>query len=132
MQFLTAMAVLAQEDESSSNVALVLPESAELIAGIIAFSIVFFFVWKWAWPTINKTLEQRQAAIKGQIEQAESANVDAETKEEAALIGQQRFQQWLDGGMVDMEGVWFGPEEARLDEEVLTNQAKDPTPDDQT
>ena len=72
MQFLTAMAVLAQEDESSSNVALVLPESAELIAGIIAFSIVFFFVWKWAWPTINKTLEQRQAAIKGQMEQAGS------------------------------------------------------------
>ena len=79
MQFLTAMAVLAQEDESSSNVALVLPERAELIAGIIAFSIVFFFVWKWAWPTINKTLEQRQAAIKGQMEQAESAKVDAET-----------------------------------------------------
>ena len=79
MQLLTAMVVLAQEEESSSNVALVLPETAELIAGIIAFSIVFFFVWKWAWPTINKTLEQRQAAIKGQMEQAESAKVDAET-----------------------------------------------------
>ena len=79
MKFLTAMAVLAQEDESSSNVALVLPETAELIAGIIAFSIVFFFIWKWAWPTINKTLEQRQAAIKGQMEQAESTKVDAET-----------------------------------------------------
>ena len=79
MQLLTVMVVLAQEEESSSNVALVLPETAELIAGIIAFSIVFFFVWKWAWPTINKTLEQRQAAIKGQMEQAESTKVDAET-----------------------------------------------------
>ena len=79
MQFLTAMVVLAQEEESSSNVALVLPETAELIAGIIAFSIVFFFVWKWAWPTINKTLEQRQAAMQGQMEQAESAKVEAET-----------------------------------------------------
>ena len=79
MQFLTALAVLAQEEESSSNVALVLPETAELIAGIIAFSIVFFFVWKWAWPTVNKTLEQRQAAMQGQMEQAESAKVEAET-----------------------------------------------------
>lgn len=79
MHYLTAMAVLAAEEESSSNTALVLPETAELIAGIIAFAIVFFFVWKWAWPTINKTLETRQAAIGGQIEQAEAAKVEAET-----------------------------------------------------
>ncbi len=81
MQFLTALVVLAQEEEeeSTSNVDLVLPETAELIAVIIAFSIVFFFIWKWAWPTINKTLEQRQAAITGQIEQAEVAKVEAES-----------------------------------------------------
>ncbi len=79
MQFLTAMVLLAQEEETSSNVDLVLPEPAELIAGIIAFSIVFFFVWKWAWPTINKTLEQRQAAMTGKMEQAEAAKVEAES-----------------------------------------------------
>lgn len=79
MQFLTAMVVLAQEEETSSNVDLVLPETAELIAGIIAFAIVFFFVWRWAWPTINKTLEQRQAAMAGQIEQADAAKVEAES-----------------------------------------------------
>jgi len=79
MQFLTAMVVLAEEEGSSSNVDLVLPETAELIAGIIAFAIVFFFVWKWAWPTINKTLDQRQAAMAGKIEQAEAAKVEAES-----------------------------------------------------
>jgi len=79
MQFLIAMAVLAEEEGSSSNVALVLPETAELIAGIIAFSIVFFFVWKWAWPTMNKTLDQRQAAMTGKMEQAETAKVEAES-----------------------------------------------------
>jgi F-type H+-transporting ATPase subunit b len=79
MQFLTAIVVLAQEEESSSNVDLVLPETAELIAGIIAFAIVFFFVWKWAWPTMNKTLEQRQAAMTGQIEEADRAKVEAES-----------------------------------------------------
>jgi F-type H+-transporting ATPase subunit b len=80
MQFLTALAVLAQEEEeSSSNVDLVLPETAELMAGIIAFSIVFFFIWKWAWPTINKTLEQRQAAMTGKIEEADRTKAEAES-----------------------------------------------------
>ena len=78
MQFLTAMILLAEEEEASSG-SLVLPETSELIAGIIAFSIVFFFVWKWAWPTMNKTLEQRQAAMAGKMEQAETAKVEAES-----------------------------------------------------
>ena len=56
--------ILAQEEaEASSNVSLVLPETNELIAGIVAFLIVFFFVWKWAIPAINRTLEARQKAI---------------------------------------------------------------------
>ena len=80
MQFLTAMVVLAAEEEGvTDNTALVLPETSELIAGILAFSIVFFFVWKWALPAINKTLEQRQAAIKGQMEEADKAKVEAES-----------------------------------------------------
>ena len=55
------LAILAQEpEETSSNVSLVLPETNELIAGIVAFAIVFFFVWKWALPAINRTLEARQ------------------------------------------------------------------------
>ena len=51
------LAILAQEEveAESSNVSLVLPETNELIAGIVAFAIVFFFVWKWAMPAINRT-----------------------------------------------------------------------------
>lgn len=79
MQFLTAIVVLAQEEGVTDNKALVLPETSELIAGILAFAIVFFFVWKWALPVINKTLEQRQAAIKGQMEEADKAKVEAES-----------------------------------------------------
>lgn len=80
MQFLIALAVLAAEEEGATdNTSLVLPETSELIAGILAFAIVFFFVWKWALPAINKTLEQRQAAIQGQMEDAEKAKVEAES-----------------------------------------------------
>ncbi|HVR77169.1 MAG TPA: F0F1 ATP synthase subunit B [Acidimicrobiia bacterium] len=78
MQVLTAMAVLAT-DEPASGVSLVLPHPSELIAGILAFLIVFFFVWKWALPTINKTLEARQQAITGQLEHAEETKKEAES-----------------------------------------------------
>jgi F-type H+-transporting ATPase subunit b len=81
MHQLTAMAILAAEEggESSGGLSLVLPHPEELIAGIIAFSIVFFFVWKWALPSVNRSLEQRQVAITGQIEQAEKARTEAES-----------------------------------------------------
>lgn len=74
------LATLAQEEvESGSNVSLVLPETNELIAGIVSFAIVFFFVWKWALPAINRTLEARQKAITGKLEDAERAKTEAES-----------------------------------------------------
>jgi F-type H+-transporting ATPase subunit b len=78
VQILTEGMVLAAE-ESADNTSLVLPEFSELIAGIIAFAIVFYFMWRWALPAINRTLEQRQAAIVGQLEDAEKAKVEAES-----------------------------------------------------
>ncbi|CAN5131299.1 hypothetical protein BH18ACT5_BH18ACT5_12640 [soil metagenome] len=73
------MAILAQgePEEASSNISLVLPEINELIAGIVAFAIVFFFVWKWALPAINRTLEARQKAITGKLEDAEKSKTEA-------------------------------------------------------
>jgi F-type H+-transporting ATPase subunit b len=79
MQFLTAMTVLAAEGEGGSNTSLVLPETSELIAGIIAFAIVFFFVWRWAMPTITATLEKRRQTITGQMDEAEKAKREAES-----------------------------------------------------
>jgi F-type H+-transporting ATPase subunit b len=76
----TWFAILAQEEtgEAGSNLALVLPETSELIAGIVAFAIVFFFVWKWALPAINRSLEARQATITGHLSEAEKAKAEAE------------------------------------------------------
>jgi F-type H+-transporting ATPase subunit b len=81
MQFLNALVVLATEEggESGGGLALVLPHPEELIAGILAFLIVFFFVWRKALPTINKTLEARQQAITGQLSEAEEAKREAES-----------------------------------------------------
>ena len=79
MHLLTAVTVLAAEEEASSGIDLVLPATAELVAGILAFGIVFFVVWKWALPTINQTLEARQGAITGQLSEAEKAKAEAES-----------------------------------------------------
>lgn len=76
-----AQIFLAAEEgaEASSGLDLLLPATAELIAGIIAFGIVFFFVWKWAVPALNRSLEARQAAIGGQLAEAEKAKSEAES-----------------------------------------------------
>jgi len=80
MHFAQILNIAAEEaEEGSSGLDLLLPATNELIAGIIAFSIVFFFIWKWAVPAINKGLEQRQAAIAGQIADAEKAKQEAES-----------------------------------------------------
>jgi F-type H+-transporting ATPase subunit b len=79
MQPLTALAVLATEEGGETGLSLVLPHTSELIAGILAFAIVFFFVWRKAWPTINKTLEARQQAITGQLTEAEETKREAES-----------------------------------------------------
>ena len=75
----TVLILAAEEAEEGDNLALVLPEPYELFAGIIAFGIVFFFVWKWAFPAIDKMLEDRQRAIKGQMEDAEAAKAEAQS-----------------------------------------------------
>jgi F-type H+-transporting ATPase subunit b len=63
----------------SGGIDLLLPAAEELFAGVIAFAIVFFFIWKWAIPALNKALEARQAAIAAEFEAAEKAKVEAES-----------------------------------------------------
>ncbi len=70
---------ISEEGAEESGAALLLPAAEELIAGIIAFSIVFFFVWKWGIPVLNTALEARQQAINSQLEAAEATKLEAES-----------------------------------------------------
>jgi F-type H+-transporting ATPase subunit b len=70
--------IVLEPEEEVSGIELLLPHQDELIAGLIAFVIVFFFVWKWAVPSLNKMLEARQAAIRADYEAAEAAKVEAQ------------------------------------------------------
>lgn len=78
MNLLATGIILAAEEEASGT-DLLLPVTEELIAGIIAFAIVFFFVWKFAGPALNETLENRQKAIKGELDAAEKTKAEAAT-----------------------------------------------------
>ena len=77
--FQEAEQISQEAEEEASGIELLLPHPDELIAGLIAFVIVFFFVWKWAVPSLNKTLEARQAKIRGEYEAAEAAKVEAQS-----------------------------------------------------
>jgi F-type H+-transporting ATPase subunit b len=80
MVFAQILPIAAEEAENGEGgLEILLPATSELIAGIIAFAIVFFFIWRYAVPAINRALEQRQAAISGQIEDAEKAKAEAES-----------------------------------------------------
>lgn len=73
-----AIILAAVEEEHGSAAELLLPAWPELVAGIIAFALVFFFVRRWAWPALNRSLEARQAAITSQLTEAEEAKNQAE------------------------------------------------------
>jgi F-type H+-transporting ATPase subunit b len=79
--------VLAQAvTETRRGVDLVLPDLREMIAGIIAFAIVFGFVWFKGRHWIDRTLTARQQAIAGRLEEAEQTKVQAD----ALLVDYQR------------------------------------------
>lgn len=69
----------AEEGDPPKGIDLVIPDTEELIAGIIAFSIVFILIWWKVRPAIAETLAARQEAITGQLTEAEKAKQEAES-----------------------------------------------------
>jgi F-type H+-transporting ATPase subunit b len=67
-----ALVQIAAEEQNP-----LVPPIPELVIGLIAFAIVFFFLWKKLLPNINKVLDERREAIEGGIEQAEAAQEEA-------------------------------------------------------
>lgn len=90
--------ISVEPEEEVEGIQLLLPNPDELIAGLIAFVIVFFFVWKWAVPSLNKTLEARQAKIRGEYEAAEAAKVEAQS-----LLDD--YQEQLSGAKDEATGI---------------------------
>jgi F-type H+-transporting ATPase subunit b len=102
--------ILAQEEaEEVSEASRFYPEPGELIVGLIAFAVLFFFTWKWVLPKFKEVLEERRAQIQGQMEQAET------TRREAAEL-QEEYQGQLAGARDEANRII---EEARATAEQL-------------
>jgi F-type H+-transporting ATPase subunit b len=78
MNLLAQVVYLAAEEEAPEGIDLVIPAFEELVAGIIAFSIVFILIWWKVRPAISETLAARQEAITGQLTEAEKAKQEAQ------------------------------------------------------
>ncbi|MGW3242321.1 F0F1 ATP synthase subunit B [Streptomyces sp. NPDC001070] len=98
---MNALAQLAAEQPENP----LIPPVPELVIGLIAFAIVFFFLAKKLLPNINKVLEERREAIEGGMEKAEAAQAEAqrtleeykqslaEARHEAARLRQEAQEQ---------------------------------------
>jgi F-type H+-transporting ATPase subunit b len=78
MDAVTSLVVLAAEEGEGGALQVVLPETAELVWGLIGFAALMAFVFWKVWPTLNQMLEERQQAVQGKLEQAEQIRVEAE------------------------------------------------------
>jgi F-type H+-transporting ATPase subunit b len=70
---LASAAVVASEEPPNP----LIPKTAELIVGAIAFLLLFLVLRKYAFPMFEKTFAERTAAIEGGIERAEKAQAEA-------------------------------------------------------
>jgi F-type H+-transporting ATPase subunit b len=54
------------------------PHANELIVGLVAFAILFVFMWKFVLPAANRVLDERREKIQGELEHAEQVRADAD------------------------------------------------------
>ena len=73
-----SFAVLAQAAAPVSDKRDLYPHLNELIMGVIAFTILYFFMAKWVLPRLNQVLEERTKKIQGELENAEVTRTDAD------------------------------------------------------
>ncbi len=79
MTFFMLQVVAQQVEETGRGIDLILPDTDELIAGIVAFLIVFGFIWFKGRHWIGRLLAARQEAVTSRLNEAEQAKVEAET-----------------------------------------------------
>lgn len=67
----------AEGGEAADPLQLILPATAELFYGAIAFVIVLGLMYRYAFPSLNDLLDKRSAEIQGKMEEAETARQEA-------------------------------------------------------
>jgi F-type H+-transporting ATPase subunit b len=79
MQVITSIILAVVEEPGEEGLAQwLLPDFAELLWGIVAFSLLMAFMWIKVFPTVGRMLDERGTRIQGQLEEAESIRADAQ------------------------------------------------------
>jgi F-type H+-transporting ATPase subunit b len=73
------LAAEAVGEEEAGGISVLIPPLVELIVAGLAFLIVFFALWKFAFPALNATLAARADKIQGEMERAESTRSEADS-----------------------------------------------------
>ncbi len=107
--FAQTLILAAESEEGGDGLDLLLPATEELIAGIIAFLIIFLVVRRFALPVLTETLDRRAAAIKAELEAAEQQKTEA-----ANLLAD--YQRQVAGAKEEANRI---VEEARRDAETV-------------
>lgn len=72
------MVTLLAAAEEADGVKLLVPAMPELIWGAVAFALLLVLMYKFVFPKLNQTLEDRSAAIQGKMEDADRKLQEAE------------------------------------------------------
>jgi F-type H+-transporting ATPase subunit b len=79
---LNGLLLLAQEGaehaEEKSGLDLILPDSAELLWGLLCFALVAFLLMRKVFPKLRETIEAREKTIQDALESAESSKQEAQ------------------------------------------------------
>ena len=74
---MNVLILAAESGETADPLQLILPATAELVYGFIAFAVVAFLMAKYAFPRLGEVLDERRESIQGQMEAAEQARQEA-------------------------------------------------------
>src|SRR5436190_17534830 len=74
---LAFISLLAQEAQKAPNP--ILPSTDEMIYGIGAFAVVFFFMWKYGYPVVKKAMDDRTERIRSNLDNADRVKAEAQT-----------------------------------------------------
>ncbi len=69
--------------EENTGMKLLMPNMAEFVPACVAFLIIWFLMAKFAWPMVLGMMEERENKIKGDLDAAEKAHVDAKAAKAA-------------------------------------------------
>ncbi|MFW6090479.1 MAG: F0F1 ATP synthase subunit B [Actinomycetota bacterium] len=119
-------ALLAQEEEGPNPL---LPHLSELIVGVVAFGILLFVLWKFVFPTFERTYAERTAAIEGGIKEAEEKQAEAqraldEYRQQLASAREEAAQIRADAQRQGQEIIAEMREQAQAEADRITSRAQ--------